>query len=56
MKKYIATFNRYNPQLGCSLRTYTIEARTLASATKKARAIADACPYGSMSLKSVELA
>ena len=56
MKRFIATFNRYNPQLGCPLRTYTIEARTIASATKKARAIADACPYGSMSLKSVELA
>lgn len=56
MKRYIATFNRNNPQLGCSLRTYTIEARTIASATKKSRAIADACPYGSMSLKSVELA
>lgn len=22
MKRYIATFNRNNPQLGCSLRTY----------------------------------
>lgn len=56
MKRYIATFNRYNPQLGCSLRTYTIKARTIASATKKAKTIAEACPYGSMTLKSVELA
>lgn len=56
MKKYTAIFNRYNPQLGTSKRTYTIEARTLASATKKAEKMADNCLYGSMSLVSVELA
>ena len=56
MKKYIATFNRYNPQLGTSTRTHTFEARTLASAKKKARDFANGCIYGSMSLVSVELA
>lgn len=53
MKKYLATFERYNPQLGTSLRTFNIEARTLASANKKAHAIADKCIYGSMTLSSV---
>ncbi len=53
MKKFIATFQRNNPQLGMSLRKYTIEARTLASATKKANTLADKCVYGSMTLEGV---
>ncbi|WP_289705661.1 hypothetical protein [Bacteroides acidifaciens] len=53
MKKYIATFKRYNPQLGTSTRTFTVEARTLVSANKKARTIDDKCVYGSMTLESV---
>lgn len=54
MKKFIATFRRNNPQLGVSSRKYTIEARTLASATKKANALAEKCVYGSMTLECVE--
>ena len=58
MKTYIATFWRSNPQLknGGYETTREIEARTIASATKKAREIAETCRYGSMELQSVELA
>ena len=56
MKTYIATFWRGNPQSknGGYETTRTIEARTQASAEKKARAY-EKCIYGSMSLIKVEL-
>ena len=56
MKKYIATFWRGNPQIsgGGYETTRKIEAKTIASARKKARDIENACIYGSMSLKNIE--
>lgn len=56
MKKYTATYWRSNPQLanGGYETTREIEARTIASARKKAQQLADACRYGSMELRSVE--
>lgn len=56
MKKYTATFFRCNPQIngGGYETTRTIEAKTIASARKKAREYED-CSYGSMALIKVEL-
>ena len=56
MKKFIITFWRENPQLvnGGSYRTREVEARTEASARKKADKIAEAVPYGSMYVVSVD--
>lgn len=58
MKKYIARFWRENPQLanGGYETTRTIEAKTLASARKKAKEIASSCVYGGMTLISIEAA
>lgn len=55
MKKYVARFWRSNPQLpdGGYETTRTIEAKTIASARKKANEIASRCIYGGMSLISV---
>lgn len=57
MKTYTATFFRSNPQLtsGGYKTTRTIEAKTIASARKKAREIEDKCIYGSMDLIDVVL-
>ena len=56
MKRYTATFWRTNPQLanGGYETTRTVEARTKASAEKKAQAIADECRYGGMTLLRIE--
>lgn len=56
MKNYTARFWRGNPQLknGGYETTRNIEARTLASAIKKAREIEDRAAYGSMSLIDVK--
>lgn len=56
MKTFKATFFRHNPQLnnGGYETTRTIEAKTIASARKKAQKIADATSYGSMSLLTIE--
>ena len=58
MKTYIATFWRGNPQLknGGYETTRTIEAKSIVSARKKAREIAEKPGYGSMSLLNVKLA
>lgn len=58
MKTYIATFFRRNPQLtsGGYQTTRTIEAKTIASARKKAREIEAKCIYGGMSLTDIRLA
>lgn len=58
MKKYKLTFWRSNPQLtaGGYETTRTIEAKTIASAKKKAREIEEKCLYGGMSLLKVEIA
>ena len=55
MKKYIATLWRSNPQLenGGYETTRTVEARTLASAKKKAREF-EKCLYGSMTVIDVK--
>lgn len=53
MKKFKATFERYNPQLGAYETTRIVEARTANSATNKARKF-EKCVYGSMTLISVE--
>lgn len=57
MKEYIATFWRSNPQLsqGGYETTRTIEAKTIASARKKAREIEANCRYGSMTLRTITL-
>ena len=57
MKTYIATYWRANPQIsgGGYLTTRKIEAKTIASARKKAREISDRCLYGAMELKKVEI-
>ena len=56
MKKYIATFWRSNPQIqGGGYETErTIEAKTIASAIRKARDYEN-CLYGSKKLLKVEL-
>ena len=56
MKRYTATFWRNNPQLasGGYETTRTVEARTKASAEKKAQAIADGCRYDGMTLLRIE--
>lgn len=56
MKQYTATFFRSNPQIknGGYETTRTIEAKTIASARKKAREYEN-CLYGSMTLLKVEL-
>ena len=58
MKNYTAIFFRSNPQLanGGYQTTYTIEAKAIASARKKAREIESKCAYGSLSLMKVKLA
>ena len=55
MKKYIVTFWRSNPQLknGGYETTRIVEARTLASAQKKANALTS-CSYGSKTILSVK--
>lgn len=55
MKKFTATFWRGNPQLasGGYKTTRTIEAKTIASARKKAREISEKTIYGSMDLLDV---
>lgn len=55
MKKFIATYWRYNCQLanGGYETTRTIEARTLASAERIAQKSTE-CVYGHMSLLNVE--
>lgn len=57
MKTYIATFWRTNSQLaeGGYETTRTIEAKTIASAKKQAKEIAERCVYGSMTLLDVKL-
>lgn len=54
MKKFIARFWRHNPQLqnGGYATERVIEARTLASATNKAKRI-EKCAYGAMWLRIV---
>ena len=56
MKTYIATFWRGNPQHpnGGYETTRTIEAKTIASARKKAREY-ERCVYGTMTLLDVKL-
>lgn len=56
MKNFIATFWRGNPQIenGGYETTRTIEARTIASARKKAEKIENNCAYGTMSLLMVQ--
>lgn len=56
MKKFEAKFFRVNPQLknGGYETTRTIEAKTIASATKKAKKIEESAVYGSMTLLSIE--
>lgn len=56
MKKYTATYWRGNPQLkaGGYETTREIEAKTIASAKKKAREWESGCAYGSMTLLKVE--
>lgn len=56
MKNYIATFWRGNPQIenGGYETTRIIEARTLASAQKKAEQLEKNCAYGTMSLLMVQ--
>lgn len=56
MKKYKAYFWRSNPQLssGGYETTRTIEAKTIRSAEKKARELADRCLYGGMSFLRIE--
>ena len=58
MKKYTATYFRYNPQLsaGGYKTTRTIEARNKTEATRKATKLASATIYGSMALLTVEQA
>ena len=58
MKSYIASYWRGNPQLknGGYNTTRTIEARSIVSARKKAREIAERPGYGTMSLLDVKLA
>lgn len=58
MKKFVATFWRSNPQLrsGGYTTTREIEAKTIASARKQAREIAEKTVYGGMELISVEKA
>lgn len=56
MKTYQATYLRHNPQLGAPYKTdYYIDAKSIASARKKAREIAESVPYGSLELINVEL-
>lgn len=57
MKTFIATYFRTNVQLknGGYETTRTIEARTLASAKKKAEKLTE-CSYGAMSLIKIEAA
>lgn len=54
--KFVATFWRSNPQLknGGYETTREIEAKTIASARKKARDIENHTAYGGMTLKSIE--
>lgn len=54
MKKFRATFERYNPQLGTSIRERIIEAKTIRSAKKKANDIENGCIYGLMTLINLE--
>lgn len=56
MKKFIITFWRENPQLrnGGYYRNQEVEARTEASARKKAEKIAAGAAYGSMMVVSVD--
>ena len=56
MKRFIITFWRENPQLrnGGSYRSQEVEARTEASARKKAEKIAAGVIYGSMCVVSVD--
>ena len=55
MKKYKATFWRSNPQLssGGYQTTRIIEAKTIRSAEKKARELADKVVYGGMRLTDI---
>ncbi len=55
MKTYTATFFRGNPQIknGGYETTRTIEAKTIASAEKKARKLEN-CLYGTMTLIKIE--
>lgn len=57
MKKYTATYWRSNPQIanGGYETTREIEAKTIASARKKARELESGCVYGSMELLKVEV-
>ena len=57
MKQYIATFFRSNPQLanGGYETTREIEAKTMASARKKAREIEGKVLYGGMMLLNIKL-
>lgn len=56
MKTFVVTFWRENPQFqnGGYYRTQEVEARTEASARKKADKIAEAVPYGAMYVVSVD--
>lgn len=55
MKTFTAKFWRYNPQLanGGYETERTIEAKTIASARKKAREYEKGCLYGGMYLREV---
>lgn len=57
MKKFTATFWRYNPQLknGGYETTRTIEAKTMKSAERKAMGLTKNCSYGGMSLLKIEV-
>lgn len=56
MKKYIATYWRYNPQLSNDgyETTRKIEAKTIKSAQKKAQEITEKTRYGSMTLVDLQ--
>ena len=57
MKQYKGIIWRSNPQStnGGYETTRTVEAKTIASATKKLQKICDSCIYGGMTLLDVQL-
>lgn len=55
MKTYIATFVRFNPQLGTYETKSEIEAKDKRDARRQAHKRETGCLYGSLYLKSLEL-
>ena len=55
MKQYTVILIRHNPQTGDYQTERTVEARSIASARKKARELAESCVYGSMTVVDVYL-